>query len=106
MEPIRSARINPAGRRLDSTIEGLGVTAPPAMIAEKWGETVVAYGAFVPHVRVARLERVSRFAGEAFGHEEAASAPRRRGMALFQNWAAWLLAALVVVVGLATLSLR
>lgn len=66
----------------------------------------MAYGAFVPNVRVARLERVSRFAGEAFGHEEAVPIPRRRDMALSPNGAWCLMAALVAVIGLAALSLR
>lgn len=91
---------------MNTTIAGLGGAPPAAMIVEKMGEGAVAYGVFVPSVRVAGLERASRFAGEAFGHEEAAPIPRRRDRALFPNWALWLLAAVVAVIGLAALSLR
>ncbi len=106
MEPSPSARINAAERRLHATIEGLGGASPAAMIAEKWGDNVVAYGALVPSVRVAGLERAARLAGEAFGHEEAAPLSRRHGMTVVPSWIAWLLAALVAVIGLAALSPR
>ena len=106
MEPNPSGRINAAERKLNATIEGLGGAPPAAMIAKKWGDNVVAYGAFVPSVRVAGLERAARLAGEAFGHEELAPVARRRDMAVLQSWAVWLLAAVVAIVGLAALSLR
>jgi hypothetical protein len=107
MEPIRSARINPADRRLDSTIEGLGVTAPPAMIAKKWGEGIVASGAFVPSVRVAGLERAARLAGESFGHEETGpAAPLDLAAFHPSRWLAWLAAGLAAVAGLLVLSTR
>ena len=38
----------------------------------------MAYGAFVPSVRVAGLERAARLAGEAFGYEDASVLPRWR----------------------------
>ena len=106
MEPTRSARINAAKQKIGTTIEGLGAAPPAAMILAKMGEGVVASSAFVPSMRLAGLERASRFAGEAFGHEEAAPIPPRRDRALFPSWALWLLAAGVAVIGLAALSLR
>lgn len=106
MERKPSARINAAERRLHATIDGLGGAQPAAMIAEKWGETVVAYGAFVPNVRVAGLERAARLAGEAFGHEEPAPMSSRRGTVFLPSWTIWLAAALIAGIGLAALSLR
>lgn len=70
------------------------------------GEGVVASSVFVPSMKIAGLERASRFAGEAFGHEEAVPLPRRRDTTLLPHRALWLLAALVAVIGLAVLSLR
>lgn len=78
MEPLRSESINPTGRRMASTIEGLGDATSPAMIAKNRGEGVVASGALVPNGRTAGLERAARLAGEAFGHEEATVLPRWR----------------------------
>ena len=87
MEPFRSEGINPTGRRVTSTIEGLGEAQPPAMIAKKVGqevgEGIVASGALVPRGRAAGLERAARLAGEAFGHEDATVLPRWR-WAVFQ----------------------
>ena len=91
---------------MNTTIAGLGGAPPAAMIVEKMGEGVVASSAFVPSMRVAGLERASRFAGEAFGYEEAAPLLHRRDRALFPNGVLWLLAAVVAVIGLAALSLR
>lgn len=58
----------------------------------------------VPGIRIARLERTARLAGEAFGHEElvrlddlAPASPARR---------LWAAAALLSVLGLCLLALR
>lgn len=107
MERNPSARINAAKRTLPATIEGLGGAPPAAMIAEKWGETVVAYGAFVPNVRVAGLERAARLAGEAFGHEEPAPlSPLNRAAFQPSRWLLWLAAGLASLVGLLVISTR
>ena len=92
---------------MNATIEGLAGAPPAVMIVEKWGEGVVAYGAFVPSVRVARLERAARLAGEAFGHEEPAPLSRLNRAALQPSrWLLWLVAGLASAIGLLVLSTR
>ncbi|WP_332684808.1 hypothetical protein [Bosea sp. (in: a-proteobacteria)] len=60
----------------------------------------------VPKIRLARLERAARHAGEAFAHEELSGFPSAREAESAQLRRLWWGAAAIALVGLVILALR